>query len=108
MPRYGESIAQTRRAGALLARSRLVSTCHRRLGMPAPTRSTARLALAFALVGAPAHIATYTATYTASRVAPSESFDLYVVGIRIAELAIADDSGSRSYTIRKKDVASNQ
>jgi putative CocE/NonD family hydrolase len=68
--------------------------------MPGPAHLAARVALGFALVSARPH--------TASRVAPPDSFDLYVVGIRIAELTIADDGGSRSYTIRKKDVASNQ
>src|SRR5205823_4273376 len=68
--------------------------------MPGLTHSAARLALAFALVGAPAH--------TASRVAPPDTFDVYLVGVRVAELTDADDGGSRSYTTRKKDIASNQ
>jgi putative CocE/NonD family hydrolase len=62
--------------------------------------SAGRLALAFALAGVPAH--------TASRIAPADSFDIYVVGVRIAELIVTDHGGSRSYTIRKKDLASNQ
>ena len=68
--------------------------------MPDRTRSAARLVLAVALVGAPTH--------TASRVARTEMFDVYFVGIRVAELTIAGDGGSRTYMIRKKDVASNQ
>src|SRR3954470_9139845 len=68
--------------------------------MPARSRSLARVALAFTFFAAPGH--------TAPRAAASESFDVYAVGIRIAELTIADAGGSRSYTIRKKDVASNQ
>jgi uncharacterized protein len=68
--------------------------------MPELTHSAARLALTFALVGLPAH--------TTSRVAPPDSFDVYLMGVRIAELTIADDGGSRSYTIRKKDVAANE
>ena len=68
--------------------------------MPGLTRSAARLALASALVGGPTH--------SAARVALPDTFDVYAVGIRIAELTIVDDGGSRSYTIRKKDVASNQ
>ena len=63
-------------------------------------RSAARLALPLALVAAPAH--------TAPRVASTEMFDVYAAGIRFAELTVAGDGKSRSYTIRKKDVASNQ
>jgi hypothetical protein len=68
--------------------------------MPRLTHSAARLALAFALFGAPAH--------TASRVASLDSFDVYIAGVRVAELTVTDDGGSRSFTIRKKDIASNQ
>lgn len=68
--------------------------------MPGLTRSAARLALPLALIAAPMH--------TVSRVAPSEMFDVYAAGVRFAELTVAGDGGSRSYTIRKKDVASNQ
>lgn len=66
-------------------------------GMPGLTQSAARLALALVLVGAPAH--------TASRVAPTEMFDVYAVRIRIAELTVADDSGSRSYLRQEKNSA---
>lgn len=58
------------------------------------------LALPLALVGAPAHMA--------SRAARTEVFDVYFVGIRVAELTVADNGRSRSYSIRKKDVASNE
>src|SRR5215208_34127 len=59
-----------------------------------------RLALASALASAPAH--------TTPRVAPADSFDVYFAGVRFAELTVVDNSGSRSYTIRKKDIASHQ
>ena len=68
--------------------------------MPGPTDSAVRLVLTLALVGAPAR--------TASRAAPSDSFDVYYVGVRVAELTVAKDGPSRSYTIRKKDIPSNQ
>jgi putative CocE/NonD family hydrolase len=68
--------------------------------MPGRTYSAARLGLALALVGAQAH--------TSPRVALPDFFDVYIVGVRFAELTIADNAGSRSYTIRKKDFASNQ
>ncbi len=68
--------------------------------MPRLTHSAARLALSFALFGAKAH--------TASHVAPPDSFDIYMVGVRVAELTITGDDGLRKYTIRKKDIASNQ
>lgn len=75
-------------------------TPHKTLSSPGLTRSTARLSLILALVGAPAH--------GASHVAHTEIFDVYAVGIQFAELTVADHGGSRSYTIRKKDFASNQ
>ena len=66
--------------------------------MPGPIDSAGSLALAFALAGA----------HTASRIAPADSFDIYVVGVRIAELTVTDHGASRSYTIRKKDLESNR
>jgi putative CocE/NonD family hydrolase len=68
--------------------------------MPRLTHKAAPLALALAFVVAPAR--------TASRVAGTETFDVYLVGIRVAELTVAGNGALRTYTIRKKDVASNQ
>src|ERR1043166_816590 len=68
--------------------------------MPGLTHSAARLAVVVALAGAPAH--------TTSRVTPPDTFDVYLVGVRIAELTVVDNGASRASTIRKKDVASNQ
>ncbi|CAN5892447.1 CocE/NonD family hydrolase [soil metagenome] len=68
--------------------------------MPCRTPSVTRLALACALVGMPAH--------TAQRAARVDSFDVYIAGVRVAELTVANKGESRSYTIRKKAVASNQ
>lgn len=56
--------------------------------------------MAFVLVGAPAQ--------PTSPIAPVDSFDLYAVGVRIAELTVIDHGGARSYTIRKRDLESNQ
>ncbi|CAN5916977.1 hypothetical protein BH11GEM1_BH11GEM1_06700 [soil metagenome] len=64
------------------------------------TTSLTRLGLACALAGMPAH--------TAQRVARADYFDVYIAGACVAELTIANNGESRSYTIRKKDVASNQ
>jgi putative CocE/NonD family hydrolase len=68
--------------------------------MPRLTSAALHLALVIALTGAAAH--------TTLPAAPAETFDVYIVGVRIAELTVADVGGSRSYTIRKKDIASNQ
>ncbi len=68
--------------------------------MPSPIRSAGRLALIFAFVSASAH--------GVSRIAPADSFDIYAAGIRIAELTVTERAGSRSYTIRRKDVPSNR
>jgi len=65
--------------------------------MPGPIHSATRLALAVALV-----------RHAQRRIAPADSFDIYAVGVRIAELTVNDHGGSRSYTIRKKDLQSNQ
>ena len=68
--------------------------------MPYFTHSVARLALSIAFFDA--------TSQTASRVAPPDSFDIYIVGVRVAELTINGDGRVRRYTIRKKDIASNQ
>ncbi|HZI40466.1 MAG TPA: hypothetical protein VFD67_02160, partial [Gemmatimonadaceae bacterium] len=68
--------------------------------MPGPIDLGGRLALAFALAGAPAQ--------TAARITPGDSFDVYAVGVRVAELTVTDHGASRSYTVRKKDIESNQ
>ena len=68
--------------------------------MLGPIRSAGRLALVFAFVSASAH--------GVSRIAPADSFDIYTAGIRIAVLTVTERGGSRSYTIRRKDLASNQ
>lgn len=68
--------------------------------MPGPIRSAGRLAVAFAFVGA--------STRGGSRIAPADSFDIYAAGVRIAELTVTERGGLRSYTVRRKDLASNQ
>src|SRR4051812_26449808 len=68
--------------------------------MPGPIRSVGRLALVCACLSA--------STHGGPRAASADSFDLYAVGVRIAELTVTERGGSRSYTIRKKDLASNQ
>src|SRR5581483_1221786 len=68
--------------------------------MRSPIRSAGRLAVAVACIG--------VSTHAASPIAPPDSFDLYVVGVRVAELTVTERSGSLSYTIRKRDAASNE
>ena len=68
--------------------------------MLGPNRSAGRLAVVFAFVSA--------STHGVSRIAPADSFDIYAAGIRIAELTVTERGGSRSYTIRTKDLAANQ
>ena len=68
--------------------------------MPGPMGSAGRLAVVFAFVNA--------STQGVLRIAPADSFDIYAAGIRIAELTVTQRGGSRSYTIRRKDLASNQ
>jgi uncharacterized protein len=68
--------------------------------MPGPIDLGGGVALAVALAGAPAH--------TAARITPADSFDVYTVGVRVAELTVTDHGGSRSYTVRKKDIESNE
>ncbi|MEP6731067.1 MAG: CocE/NonD family hydrolase [bacterium] len=63
----------------------------------------ARLALGFTLGGAPAHSESGVA-----RSDPFDVYDVYIVGVRVAELTVNDHGASRTYTIRKKDMASNQ
>jgi uncharacterized protein len=68
--------------------------------MPCPIRSAGRLALALGLLGGLAQ--------PKSRIATVDSFDLYAVGVRVAELTVTDRDGSRTYIVRKKDIESNQ